>query len=186
MKYLIVGLGNVGPEYENTRHNIGFKVLDAFAEASNFSFELARHAYYGEHKIKNRYLYCIKPTTLVNLSGKAVRYWMHELNIPPQQILIITDDLALPLGKIRLKKKGGDGGHNGLKNIIDTIQTQDFPRLRIGIGDEFARGKQVDHVLGKWSDEELNTLKAPITNAVAAIKDFAFQGIDKTMSTYNG
>jgi len=186
MQYLIVGLGNVGPEYENTRHNIGFKVLDAFAEASNFSFELARYAYYGEHKIKNRYFYCIKPTTLVNLSGKAVRYWMHELNIPPQQILIITDDLALPLGKIRLKKKGGDGGHNGLKNIIDTIQTQNFPRLRIGIGDEFARGKQVGHVLGKWSEQDLKNLKTPVENSANAIKDLAFKGIDKTMSTYNG
>lgn len=186
MKYLIVGLGNVGPEYVNTRHNIGFMVLDAFAEASNFSFELARHAYYAEHKIKNRYFYCIKPTTLVNLSGKAVRYWMNELNIPPQQIVVITDDLALPLGKIRLKRKGGDGGHNGLKHIIDTIQTQDFPRLRIGIGDEFAKGKQVDYVLAKWTEEEQKNLKAPVDNAVNAIKDLAFQGIDKTMSTYNG
>ena len=185
MKHLIVGLGNIGAEYENTRHNIGFKVLDAFAEASNFSFEPNRYAHTAITKFKGRTLVCIKPTTYMNLSGKAVRYYMETEKIPAERILVITDDIALPFGKLRLKGKGSDGGHNGLKNIIELIQTQNFPRLRFGIGNEFSKGKQVNYVLGEWTSEEREKLPERIDKCIEIIKSFATIGLARTMSAYN-
>ncbi len=185
MKYLIAGLGNIGDEYQNTRHNIGFKVLDAFAEASNFSFEPNRYAFTATTKFKGRTLVCIKPTTYMNLSGKAVRYYMESEKIPADRILVITDDIALPFGKLRLKGKGSDGGHNGLKNIIELIHTQQFPRLRFGIGNEFSKGKQVNYVLGEWNAEEQKQLPERIDKCIDIIKSFTTIGLSRTMSLYN-
>jgi PTH1 family peptidyl-tRNA hydrolase len=185
MKYLIAGLGNIGDEYQNTRHNIGFNVLDAFAEASNFSFEPNRYAFTASTKFKGRTLVCIKPTTYMNLSGKAVRYYMETEKIPTDRILVITDDIALPFGKLRLKGKGSDGGHNGLKNIIELIKTQQFPRLRFGIGNEFSKGKQVNYVLGKWTPEEQKQLPERIDKCIEIIKSFSTIGLSRTMNLYN-
>ncbi len=185
MKYLIVGLGNIGDEYQNTRHNIGFKVLDAFAKASNFSFEPNRYAFSATTKFKGRTLVCIKPTTYMNLSGKAVRYYMETEKIPADRLLVITDDIALPFGKLRLKGKGSDGGHNGLKNIIELIQTQNFPRLRFGIGNEFSKGKQVNYVLGEWNAEEQKLLPERVDKCIEIIKSFTTIGLSRTMSLYN-
>ncbi len=185
MKYLIVGLGNIGDEYQNTRHNIGFKVLDAFAKASNFSFEPNRYAFSATTKFKGRTLVCIKPTTYMNLSGKAVRYYMETEKIPADRLLVITDDIALPFGKLRLKGKGSDGGHNGLKNIIELINTQQFPRLRFGIGNEFSKGKQVNYVLGEWNAEEQEQLPERIDKCIEIIKSFTTIGLSRTMSLYN-
>lgn len=185
MKYLIAGLGNPGDEYAFTRHNVGFQVLDYFSRVYNLTFEDKRYAQVSYHKIKNKEFYLIKPSTYMNLSGKAVRFWMNKLKVPLDKILVITDDIALPLGKIRLKGKGSDGGHNGLKNIIEILQDQNFPRLRFGIGGDFLRGKQVNFVLGKWSDEELEIIKPKIELSVEIIKSFAFEGIHNAMSKYN-
>ena len=154
MKYLIVGLGNIGPEYQNTRHNIGFKVLDAFAKASNTVFEDMRYGAVATVKLKGRTLILLKPNTYMNLSGKAVSYWMQKEKIELSNLFVVVDDLALPFGTIRLRGKGSDGGHNGLKNINQLLGTQDYARLRFGIGNEFPKGKQVDYVLGEWSPEE--------------------------------
>ena len=184
MKFLIVGLGNPGPEYRNTRHNIGFQVVDALAGAST-SFSSSRYAEIAEVRHKGRTLVLAKPQTFMNLSGKAVRYWMEQENIPAERVLVITDDLALPFGKLRLRGSGSAGGHNGLTNIIETLGHQVFPRLRFGIGNEFGRGKQVDYVLSGWSAEEQKTLAARIEVAVEAVRDMALMGIDHAMSTFN-
>ena len=185
MKYLVVGLGNVGPEYDNTRHNIGFMVLDALAGASGLTFEDERYGALAHTKIKNRELYLLKPSTLVNLSGKAVRYWINQLNIPLSQLLVITDDVDLPLGKLKLKKKGGDAGHNGMKHIIDLLGSKQFPRLRFGIGKNYPKGRQIQYVLDEWTEEERKVIDPQIDKATQLIKDWAFQGIEQTMNQYN-
>ncbi|MCX6246656.1 MAG: aminoacyl-tRNA hydrolase [Bacteroidetes bacterium] len=185
MKYLIVGLGNIGDEYANTRHNIGFVVADAFTFDRKVEFASGRYASVAKASLKGRNFIVIKPTTYMNLSGKAVRYWMTKEDILPENILVIVDDLALPLGSLRLRKKGSDGGHNGLISIIEEIGTNEFARLRIGIGDDFAKGRQVDYVLSRWTKEEEKVLLPKITSAVDIIKNFALVGIDRTMNLFN-
>lgn len=187
MKYLIVGLGNVGAEYHETRHNIGFMMLDAFANELDVSFTQDRYAYVADAKFKGRKVFLVKPTTYMNLSGKAVRYWMNELKIPVENVLVITDDLALPFGKLRTKKKGSAGGHNGLKNIEELLGTQVYNRMRFGVGDDYSKGKQVDYVLSKFSSSEQEDLQIDITSKVIdAFKAFATVGIDRMMNQYNG
>lgn len=185
MKYLIAGLGNIGDEYANTRHNIGFVVADAFAFDRKVEFTGGRYASVARASLKGRNFVIIKPTTFMNLSGKAVRYWMTKEDILPENILVIVDDLALPLGSLRLRKKGSDGGHNGLISIIEEIVTTEFARLRIGIGDDFAKGYQIDYVLSKWTKEEEKILLPKISTAVDIIKNFALTGIDRTMNLFN-
>lgn len=185
MKYLIVGLGNPGSKYENTRHNIGFKVLDALAKEYDGSFAIDRHAEVCSIKFKGRTLILVKPTTFMNLSGKAVQYWLQAEKIPLTNLMVITDDLALPYGKLRMKGKGSDGGHNGLKDIQTTLNTQQYARLRFGIGAEFGKGQQVDYVLGDWSLEELETLEERISVAKEFIKGFSTIGLAHTMSAWN-
>ncbi|MFV0483471.1 MAG: aminoacyl-tRNA hydrolase [Bacteroidales bacterium] len=185
MKYLIVGLGNIGNEYQNTRHNIGFNALDAFAKASNAHFEGLRYGSIAETSIKGRKLILLKPNTYMNLSGKAVRYWMQEEKIKPENLLIITDDLALPFESLRLKSKGGHGGHNGLTNIIECLGHSNFARLRVGIGDNFSRGRQVDYVLGEWTDKEKEILPFIINNTSDAINNFVSLSIDRAMNIVN-
>lgn len=185
MKYLIVGLGNIGSEYANTRHNIGFEILDAFAEASNFVFEHNQLAYTAMASYKGRKLICIKPTTYMNLSGKALRYYMQKEKIPIERVLVLVDDLALPLGAIRLKGSGSAAGHNGLKNIESILGNNKYPRLRFGIGNDFGRGQQIDFVLGKFSDAEAPELPVLIEHCIEAIKCFVTQGLERTMNTYN-
>ena len=186
MKYLIVGLGNIGAEYENTRHNIGFKTLDAFAKASNVVFSPNRLADTAEVKFKGRKLILVKPTTYMNLSGKAVNYWMQTEKVSLDKVLIITDDIALPFGAIRLKGKGSDGGHNGLKNINAVLGTQNYARLRFGIGNEFAKGQQVDYVLGEWSEEEEEKLGERIEQVQKIIQAFSVNTLGRVMSDFNG
>lgn len=185
MKYLIVGLGNIGDEYADTRHNIGFIAADALALNFKSTFEVARLASVARMTLKGRTLVVIKPTTYMNLSGKSVRYWMQKEDIPKENILVIVDDLALPLGALRLKAKGSDGGHNGLISIIETIETNEFARLRIGIGNDFARGYQVDYVLGRWTAEETKTLIPRIETTVELIKSFVLIGCERTMNYFN-
>jgi PTH1 family peptidyl-tRNA hydrolase len=185
MKYLIVGLGNPGEKYADTRHNIGFNVLDAFAEASDTFFEHKRYADMCKIKYKGRILVLIKPMTFMNLSGKAVDYWMKKEKIELDKTLIIVDDLALPFGTIRLKNRGGDGGHNGLKHIIQLLGHQNFNRLRFGIGNEFIKGYQVDYVLDKWDEDEYKLLPERINKMIGAIKNFASIGIERTMNFFN-
>ena len=183
-KYLIVGLGNPGSEYELTRHNTGFMVLDAFAKASNIVFEDRRYGFVAETSLKGRKVFLLKPTTYMNLSGKAVRYWLNKENIDQTRLLVISDDVALPLGQFRLKGAGSNGGHNGLGHIQQLIG-QNYARLRMGIGSDFPRGMQVDWVLGRYSDEELKTLQPSIDLCVNIIKSFVLAGIDITMNQYN-
>lgn len=185
MKYLIAGLGNIGEEYNLTRHNIGFEVLDAFAESTNVSFKPDKLAFTAEAKFKGRTFVLIKPTTFMNLSGKAVNYYLQKEKIPLENLLVITDDISLPLGKLRLRGKGSDGGHNGLKNIIETLGTTEYARLRFGVGNEFAKGRQVDFVLGKWTQEEQAILLKRIPLAVELIKSFATIGLERTMTSFN-
>lgn len=185
MKYLIVGLGNPGEKYKNTRHNIGFKVLEAFAEKSNVVFETIKLGDVAKAKHKGRTLVFVKPNTFMNLSGKAVNYYMQQEKIAIENVLIITDDIALPFGKLRLKGKGSDGGHNGLKHIAQTLGTTDYARLRFGVGSEFNKGSQVDYVLGEWSAEELETLAERIEMSHNFIKDFSTIGLARTMSNWN-
>ncbi|MCB0764034.1 MAG: aminoacyl-tRNA hydrolase [Flavobacteriales bacterium] len=185
MKYLIVGLGNPGPDYADTRHNIGFQVLDALARASSSAFDTGRHGDRAEFRHKGRTFILLKPTTFMNLSGKAVRYWVDHEHIPLERMLVITDDLALPFGAIRLRPKGGAGGHNGLTSIIDLMGTEDFPRLRFGIGSDFARGRQSEYVLGRWNQEECKTLDARIELAGKAILQFGLLGIEQAMNGFN-
>jgi len=185
MKYLVVGLGNIGDEYANTRHNIGFVVADAFAFDRKVEFASGRYASVAKASLKGRTFVIIKPTTFMNLSGKAVRYWMTKEDILPENILVIVDDLALPLGSLRLRKKGSDGGHNGLRSIIENIGTTEFARLRIGIGDDFAKGAQVDYVLSRWTKQEETVLLPKIAIAVDIIKNFSLVGLDRTMNLFN-
>ena len=185
MKYLIAGLGNIGDEYADTRHNIGFKVVDVLALNFKASFETGRLASVARMSLKGRTLVVIKPTTFMNLSGKAVRYWMQKEDIPKENILVIVDDIALPLGTLRLKAKGSDGGHNGLISIIETIGTNEFARLRIGIGNDFPKGAQIDYVLGRWISDEEKVLLPRIEITVDLVKSFVLSGIERTMNVYN-
>jgi len=184
-KFLIVGLGNPGTEYDNTRHNIGFKILDSLAGALNISFESTRLAFTAQGKIKNKTYFLVKPTTFMNLSGKAVNYYLQQEKIPLSNLLVVTDDLALSLAAIRLRPRGSAGGHNGLKSINEVLLTENYARLRFGIGNEYPKGAQVDFVLGKWTNEELTIILPKIELATESIKDFALMGIDKTMNAYN-
>jgi PTH1 family peptidyl-tRNA hydrolase len=185
MKYLIVGLGNIGNEYDNTRHNIGFTILDALAKASNISFSEKRYGFTSELKHASRTLILLKPNTFMNLSGRSVHYWMQKEKIPLENILILVDDLALPLGKVRLRSKGGDAGHNGLKSIQQILCTSEYARLRFGIGDDFPRGYQIDHVLGKWTREEEESVNSKLEKCFDIIKSFATIGIELTMTKFN-
>jgi peptidyl-tRNA hydrolase, PTH1 family len=185
MKYLIAGLGNIGPDYANTRHNIGFTVLDSLAGLSEISWEDKRYAFKADYKYKARNFVLIKPTTYMNLSGKAINYWLQKEKIPVENLLVITDDLALPFGTIRIRMKGSDGGHNGLYSIASTLGTNHFSRLRFGIGDEFQKGTQVNYVLGEWSVKEKEALKERIDKVIEAIKCFGTLGIERTMNLYN-
>jgi PTH1 family peptidyl-tRNA hydrolase len=185
MKYLIAGLGNIGDEYANTRHNIGFIIADAFAYTFKTKFVTDRYASTAEISYKGRSFIVIKPSTYMNLSGKAVRYWLNKEKILPQDCLVITDDLSLPLGTLRLRKKGSDGGHNGLINIIELLGTNEFPRLRVGIGNEFAKGTQIDYVLSRWTKEEEKIILPQIEKAVELIKSFGTIGVERTMNIFN-
>lgn len=185
-KFLIVGLGNIGAEYVNTRHNIGFKILDYFANQESVSFQTQKFGEVAEFKIKGRTVLLLKPNTYMNLSGKAVKYWMEKENIEKENILVITDDLNLSFGSIRIKAKGSDGGHNGLKNIQLLLNSTEYPRFRFGISDAFKKGKQVDYVLGEWSLEEKEALKERLSISAEIIKSFALAGLNNTMNLYNG
>ena len=185
-KFLIVGLGNIGAEYVNTRHNIGFKIVDYVASKQGVSFETAKLGAVAEFTIKGRKLILLKPNTYMNLSGKAVHYWMQKENIAKENILVITDDLNLAFGIIRIKAKGSDGGHNGLKNIQLVLNSTEYPRFRFGISDAFKKGKQVDYVLGEWDDTEKETLKVRLELCAEIVKSFALAGLNTTMNLYNG
>lgn len=185
-KFLIVGLGNIGDEYANTRHNIGFKVLDFLAEKENLKFETQKLADVSSYKLKGRQFILVKPNTYMNLSGKAVQFWLDKENVPLENLLVITDDLNLPFGSIRLKTKGSDGGHNGLKDIQDKLQTTNYNRFRFGISDSFSKGRQVDYVLGEWNEEEKNKLPERLRKSIELIKSFGLAGINNTMNTFNG
>lgn len=185
-KYLIVGLGNIGSEYVNTRHNIGFKVLDYFTNQEAVSFQTQKLGDVAEYRIKGRTVFLLKPNTYMNLSGKAVKYWMEKENIEKENILVITDDLNLPFGSIRMKAKGSDGGHNGLKNIQLVLNSVEYPRFRFGISDEFKKGQQVNYVLGEWSEEEKEKLKERLEVSSEIIKSFVLAGLNNTMNIFNG
>ena len=185
MKYLIVGLGNIGQEYDNTRHNIGFTVLDAFAKASNTVFSDKRYGYVAEVSMRGHRIILLKPSTYMNLSGKAVRYWMNELKIPVENILVISDDLNIPFGTLRLRKNGSAGGHNGLTNITELIGTQEYARIRMGIGNDFGRGQQVGYVLGELSKEEKEQMPDLCKRVIDGVKAWATIGADRAMNTVN-
>ena len=185
-KFLIVGLGNIGEKYANTRHNIGFKILDHIVKAEATTFETVKLGDIATLKIKGRTLILLKPSTYINLVGKALKYWLEKEKIPLQNLLVITDDLNLPFGSLRLKTKGSDGGHNGLKDIQDKLQTTKYNRFRFGISDTFSKGRQVDYVLGKWDDEEKSTLQERLKISAELIKSFALAGVSNTMNQYNG
>jgi PTH1 family peptidyl-tRNA hydrolase len=185
MKYLIVGLGNIGIEYQHTRHNIGFTILDAFAEASNVFFEDNRYGFTAQARLKGRTIVLLKPSTFMNLSGNAVRYWMQKEKIALENLLVIVDDIALPFGTLRLRPKGSDAGHNGLKNIQDVLGHSDYARLRFGIGNDFPRGMQVEYVLGAWDGEEQKMLPERCEKAVEIIRSFCLAGLQNTMNVYN-
>ena len=185
-KYLIVGLGNIGAEYVNTRHNIGFKIVDAVAKEEEVSFETVKLGTLAQFKYKGRQFFLLKPNTYMNLSGKAVKYWMDKENIKVENTLVITDDLNISFGTIRIKAKGSDGGHNGLKSIQLLLNTNQYPRFRFGISDEFKTGRQVDYVLGDWDEQEKEALPERLKTAAAAIRSFGFGGLANTMNTFNG
>ena len=185
MKYLIAGLGNIGPEYKNTRHNIGFQILDALAEASNISFNDKRYGFVAEYKYKARTFILLKPSTYVNLSGRALHYWLKKENVPIEKLLVLVDDLALPFGTIRVRAKGGSGGHNGLENINLVLGRNDYARLRFGIGDNFHQGFQVDYVLGEWEKEEQKELPEKIESCIEIIQSFGTIGTERTMNFFN-
>ena len=185
MKFLIVGLGNIGETYSNTRHNIGFVVLDALAQSAETKFSADRYANMVKIKFRSRILVLIKPSTYMNLSGKAVKYWLNKERIPLENLLVVVDDIALPLGTLRMKAKGGDGGHNGLIDIIYHLESSEFSRLRIGIGDDFAKGYQSDDVLSQWTKQEEEVMIPKIKIAGEAIKSFVTIGVGRTMSMYN-
>lgn len=185
MKYLIAGLGNVGSEYAETRHNVGFKVMDALSRASDVLPQTERYGDLARIKVRGRTLVLLKPSTYMNLSGKAVNYWLQQEKIPLENLLVVTDDLALPFGKQRLRLKGSDGGHNGLKNITQILGSSDYARLRIGVGNDFQKGRQVDYVLGEWNNEELLTLNERVNIAAETVKAFATIGGSQTMTHFN-
>ncbi|NKI30812.1 aminoacyl-tRNA hydrolase [Croceivirga thetidis] len=184
-KFLITGLGNIGDKYENTRHNIGFQVLDQLATEEELTFADDRLGAVATFKHKGRSAICLKPSTYMNLSGKAVRYWMDKEKIPLQNILIITDDINLPFGTIRLKTKGSDGGHNGLKDIQQQLQTTKYNRFRFGVGADFSKGRQVDYVLGQWNAEEEGKMQERLKKSTELIRSFMFSGVANTMNTFN-
>lgn len=184
-KFLIVGLGNIGDEYRNTRHNIGFKMLDAFSEVSNIAFEDKRYGFVGRGRVKNAELVLLKPSTYMNLSGNAVRYWLNEEKIPVENLLVLVDDLNLPFGTIRIRKQGSAGGHNGLSHIESVLGTSNYARVRFGIGNDYTKGAQINFVLGNWTEDEEKVIeeKVKITNEI--IPSFCLQGIDRTMNQFN-
>ena len=184
-KFLIVGLGNIGPEYTGTRHNIGFDVLDALATKHGGQFSVERLAEMVELKWKGHVLVCLKPTTFVNLSGRAVKYWMDKAKTPLENILVVLDDLALPLTRLRLRPAGSDAGHNGLRSIQETLGTQAYAKLRFGVGNDFSRGRQVDFVLGRWEEPELPLVRLKVEKSVEIIESFVSIGIERTMNQYN-
>lgn len=186
MNFLIFGLGNIGEEYSKTRHNVGFMILDAYAKASNIVFKQQRYGFVAEKRIKGNNITFVKPTTYMNLSGKSVRYWLQKKKTEIENILVIADDINLPSGEIRIKPKGSAGGHNGLSNIIEILGTQQFPRMRYGIGNEFSRGRQVDYVLGNLDIEELKIFESQIELFPKIINSFATVGLQRTMNQYNG
>ena len=185
MKYLIACLGNIGAEYANTRHNIGFMVADHLAKDLECTFTTSRLAMVSEMKYRGRQMIVIKPTTYMNLSGKAVKYWATQEKIPMENILVVCDDLALPVGTLRMRKKGSDGGHNGLKDIIESLGSSDFCRLRFGIGNDFAKGQQVDYVIGEWKQQDIDEIQPRLDLAAEIIKSFVAIGPDLTMNQYN-
>lgn len=185
MKYLIIGLGNVGAEYACTRHNIGFLLLDRMADESGVQFEQNRLGFKAEMKSRGRGLTLIKPTTSMNLSGKAVHYWLQQLKIPKEKLLVVTDDIALPFGKIRLKSRGSSGGHNGLKNIEEIIDGRNYSRLRFGVGNNFSKGGQVDYVLSPFQKEEMDELVGHMDTSIVAIESFCSIGLERTMNLFN-
>ena len=185
-KYLIVGLGNTGADYVNTRHNIGFKALNHFANSHNIEFENRKLGALANYKLKGRTFLLLKPNTFMNLSGKAIKYWLDKEKIPMANLLVVTDDLNLSFGTLRLKTKGSDGGHNGLKDIQDKLNTTQYSRLRFGISDEFSKGRQVDYVLGAWSDEESSKLDERLNRVSQSLISFGMSGINETMNQFNG
>jgi PTH1 family peptidyl-tRNA hydrolase len=185
LKFLIAGLGNAGDEYYNTRHNIGFRILDTLAKASNIKFMDKRYGFIAKYKYAGKLFVLLKPTTYVNRSGRAVNYWLNKAGVPVENLLVIVDDVALPLGTLRIKSKGGDGGHNGLQNINQILGHQNYARLRFGIGSDYDYGSQVDYVLGKWRDEEEKVLKDRISICHDIIISFGTNGIEKTMNDFN-
>lgn len=185
-KFLVVGLGNIGEKYEGTRHNIGFSILDQLATEQDFSFTDARLGAVANFKHKGRAILCLKPSTYMNLSGKAVKYWMDHEKIPLENVLVVTDDINLPFGTLRLKTKGSDGGHNGLKDIQNSIGTTKYHRFRFGVGSDFSKGRQVDYVLGKWNDEEEDALKERLKKSTELVRSFVFAGPKNTMNQFNG
>ena len=185
-KFLIVGLGNIGEKYHNTRHNIGFKILDYLAEKEEATFETVKLGDVTTIKVKGRTLILLKPSTYMNLSGKAIKYWLEKEKIPLNNLLVITDDLNLPFGTLRLKTKGSDGGHNGLKDTQDKLQTTKYNRFRFGISDAFSKGRQVDYVLGEWNEEENSKLEERLKISAELVKSFALAGVNNTMNQFNG
>jgi len=185
-KYLIVGLGNIGEKYAATRHNIGFKILDDLASKETVSFESDKLGALSTFKFKGRTFILLKPSTYMNLSGKAVKYWLTKENIPIENLLVICDDLNLPFGAIRVKAKGSDGGHNGLKDITAVLQTQEYARFRFGVGSDFSKGRQVDFVLGEWDKNELKSLPERLDRSAELVKSFGTAGLNNTMNTFNG
>ena len=185
MKYLIAGLGNIGEEYIHTRHNIGFDIADALAHSAKASFVLERHALMASYKFRGKNIFVIKPTTFMNLGGKAVNYWLQKENIPKENLLAIADDIALSFGTIRIRTKGGDGGHNGLTSIIESIGSSSFARLRFGIGSNYPKGAQADYVLSTWNEEEKKILPERIVICMDAVKSFIAHGISQTMNNFN-
>lgn len=185
MKFLVVGLGNIGPEYAHTRHNIGFDIAEAFADKYNAPFQSKRYADVAEVRLRGKSITLIKPTTYMNLSGKAVRYWLNELKLTPDSMLVLVDDLALPFGKIRIRGNGSDAGHNGLKNIHELLNTKEYPRLRFGIGSDYPQGRQVEFVLGGWNEEEDKALKTILPKAVEAVECFVTMGLARAMNQFN-
>lgn len=183
--YLVVGLGNIGPEYSKTRHNMGFMVLDAWSQASNTAFNTMRYGDVAEIHLKGRTVYLLKPSTYMNLSGNAVRYYLQKLPIPTDRLLVICDDIHLPFGKLRMRKNGSDGGHNGLKNIAECLETENYARIRMGVGHEFSTGAQADYVLGNLSEEEMKEMDNLSEKVIQGVKDWIFVGADRAMNVLN-
>jgi len=185
MNYLVIGLGNIGPEYANTRHNMGFIVLDAWAQASGITFSADRYASVAEISVRGHKVTLIKPTTFMNLSGKAVRYWMQQKNVPLERIMVICDDLNLPFGSIRMRSGGSNGGHNGLGNINEMVGSEEYPRIRLGIGNDYARGHQIDFVLAPLSNEEMKQMSDISVKVIEGVKCFVTQGVQRAMNSVN-